>query len=156
LAPGNGVIQVTSTVNADGTTFYQLQLVNFDIFNGSSAGNLPSTTRFRASPTQTSFGGIASTANPDGTYKLSSYFDIWTDYSNDGGKTWVPANEPFHVILAPAAAEQKFPTSDYPASGSKYASQAEDQRNFGSAIRIKNVRFDGFSSSTTLPALGQP
>src|SRR5205814_171456 len=37
---------------------------------------------------------------PDGTYAISSFFDIFTEVSTDGGQSWLPSQSlPAHMAL---------------------------------------------------------
>ena len=84
-----------------GRTTYQTEVTQLDI----TGGDLPAGVRIRESPTKESKGGISSLAGgggggAGGGAAISSFFDIFTEISTDGGATWQPAtNGPVHEEL---------------------------------------------------------
>lgn len=56
----------------------------------------------RESPTRASTGRYSFTPLSGGTYRIDSFFDIFTELSLDGGQTWIPADGPAHFSLVPA------------------------------------------------------
>jgi hypothetical protein len=64
---------------------YDTQMERLDI----SGGTLPPGVEFRIDPTTPSTG--QTTIDGTGPYMISSFFDIFTDISLDGGNTWTPA-----------------------------------------------------------------
>ena len=65
--------------------------------SGTPAG---SSVMLRESPTRASTGRVRVCTCPDG-YMVSSFFDIFTEISLDGGQSWLPASAPMHVSLLP-------------------------------------------------------
>src|SRR5262249_29985455 len=63
-------------------------------------GGLPGGVRIRESPTLQSLGKVAIQAQPDGTFKIDSFFDVFVDLSTDSGATWCPATNYHKVKLA--------------------------------------------------------
>jgi len=61
-------------------------------FLGAGCGPLAS----RESPTLASTGETRITPSPGG-FMISSFFDVFTELSLDGGKTWSPASQPGHM-----------------------------------------------------------
>jgi hypothetical protein len=53
----------------------------------------------RESPSRASPGYSRVRPLQDGTFAISSFFDIWTEVSLDGGDTWMPSRKPTHVEL---------------------------------------------------------
>jgi len=59
----------------------------------------------RESPTLASIGQTSITDNGDGTYQISSFFDVFTELTIDGGITWYPdQNGPARMTLIPEPA----------------------------------------------------
>src|SRR5439155_16269437 len=52
---------------------------------------LPNGILIRESPTLPSRGGTAIDQLSDGSYRIGSFFDIFTEVSTDGGQSWTPA-----------------------------------------------------------------
>jgi hypothetical protein len=57
----------------------------------------------RESPTRRSQGltQIGTSPNLSRPYNVSSFFDVWTELSLDGGQTWAGSDEAAHVTLNP-------------------------------------------------------
>ncbi|MCX5683195.1 MAG: hypothetical protein NT049_05860, partial [Planctomycetota bacterium] len=56
-----------------------------------SGGSLPLGIMIRESPTRASLGTATDAALTGGGHRLSSFFDLYTELSVDGGNTWLPA-----------------------------------------------------------------
>jgi hypothetical protein len=69
------------------------------------AGQAPGLPPFmiRESPTRKSEGltRIGTSPNLSRPYNVSSFFDVFTELSLDGGQTWAPASEAAHMVLQP-------------------------------------------------------
>jgi hypothetical protein len=55
----------------------------------------------RIDPTQPSTGQTTITPLGGGNYNITSFFDVFTDLSLDGGNTWIPSTGSAQVILMP-------------------------------------------------------
>src|SRR6266478_3212356 len=75
-----------------------------------SGSGLPQGFMLRESPTLQSQGGTAIKRLADGTYQISSFFDIFPEVSLDSGTSWMPAQAPTHVELQCNAPEQNEPS----------------------------------------------
>ena len=87
-APANVSVQVNSRSDLDNgsTRFFDTEMLQLDL----SGGNLPGGIMVRESPTMASLGRTS--VRTDGTgYQISSFFDIFTEVSLDGGNTWSPS-----------------------------------------------------------------
>jgi hypothetical protein len=58
----------------------------------------------RESPTLASTGQTTITLEPGGTYRIDSFFDVFTELSLDGGTTWAQGVGPVPVALMGLAA----------------------------------------------------
>jgi len=56
-----------------------------------SGGSLPSGFMIRESPTHASLGTATDAALVSGNHRISSFFDVFTELSIDGGQSWLPA-----------------------------------------------------------------
>jgi hypothetical protein len=72
---------------------FNTEMLMLDVFDG----GVP---LLRESPTLTSPGVTDVADNGNGTFTISSFFDIFLELSPDGGQTWIPADGPTHVTLA--------------------------------------------------------
>jgi T5SS/PEP-CTERM-associated repeat protein len=56
-----------------------------------SGGSLPSGFLIRESPIRASLGTATDAALVSGSHRISSFFDVFTELSTDGGQSWLPA-----------------------------------------------------------------
>ncbi|HEY2951519.1 MAG TPA: hypothetical protein VGK40_02995, partial [Verrucomicrobiae bacterium] len=115
-------VRMTHTGDAQGPypqpwKFFDTEMLQLDI----SGGNLPGGLMIRVSPTRPSR-GQATVQQVDGGYRLSSFFDLWTDVSIDGGATWAPAVNPQRVSLDARAPEIKVAAPNLTPANSAYVS----------------------------------
>lgn len=77
-------------------------------------GGLPPGVIIRESPSRQSLGKSSSIAQPDGTYRVSSFFDIFTEISSDGGTTWEPTDEPMRLRVLPTVNKIESSVATFP------------------------------------------
>ena len=77
-----------------GDEVFQTEMLQLDL----SGGNLPPNVRLRESPTLASIGQTTITPAAGG-FMVSSFFDVFTEISLDGGNTWSPSSTPGHMEL---------------------------------------------------------
>ena len=101
-------------VHDDGASrYYDTEMYQLDVPSGSSASVM-----LRESPTRASTGRVSSTLMSDGKFHVSSFFDIFTEISLDGGATWSPSTSPTHIELTTATPSSRpVITSISPSSG---------------------------------------
>jgi hypothetical protein len=110
----------------------------------------------RESPTLPSKGGTQIDAQPDGSYRVSSFFDIFTEVSLDGGNTWSPTtNGPVRMELTPQAIEVPAPTPFLPITNAPYISPAQWHALYQNGIIITNVTHRAFTQTQPPPPPGQ-
>jgi hypothetical protein len=80
--------------------FFDTELLQLDI----SGGNLPAGVLIRESPTIPSLGQTAIRDIGGGQFQISSFFDVFTELSLDGGQTWIPSNGSVTMQLVPEPA----------------------------------------------------
>src|SRR5262249_25431390 len=78
---------------------------------------LPGGVMIRESPTRASLGRTSIEPNPDGTYRIGSFFDVFTEISLDGGANWTPATAPATVVTEPGPPPITLPTPLLPPDG---------------------------------------
>ncbi|MSU62609.1 MAG: hypothetical protein EXS31_09455 [Pedosphaera sp.] len=76
---------------------YNTEMLSLDI----AGGNLPPNIKLRESPTLPSTGRTTIESLPGGQFGISSFFDIFTEISLDGGQSWSPAQSPLRLELQP-------------------------------------------------------
>ena len=116
---------------------------------------LPSGIMIRESPTEPSRGQTEMIVQPDGTYMISSFFDIFTELSLDGGATWsATTNGPVRMQLTTPAVEVVKPTSNLPPPGGAYVSPAQWHALYANGIIITNASHDRFLQTQPPPTNG--
>jgi hypothetical protein len=95
-ASGNVTVRVDSTGDVGNTRSFDTEMLQLDIFGG----NLPPGVMIRESPTLTSMGETTITDVGGGEFSITSFFDIFTELSVDGGQTWMPAQTGPHTVVA--------------------------------------------------------
>src|SRR6185503_10251581 len=90
----NCTVAVTATGTLNGEQLFSTEMLQLDL----SGGTLPPQLRIRESPTRHSYGETRMSQSPDG-YEISSFFDVFTELSTDGGNTWLQATNPGHMEL---------------------------------------------------------
>ena len=144
----NVTVQVTHGLDNNGVSFYNTEMLQLDL-NGSAF-------MLRESPTLQSTG--QTTVRPVlGGYMISSFFDIFTEVSLDGGNTWTPANGPGHVEMRPDPKQvtpAPEPTPLLPPPNDHYVSPAQWHALYAQGIVIKNVSHRLFTGSLLPPAPG--
>ena len=109
----------------------------------------------RASQTEPSRGGTQMDAQPDGTFRISSFFDIFTEVSLDGGKTWSPpTNGPVRMQLTSEAPEVPNGSPNLPLQNSSYVSPAQWHAAYANGIYISNVTHRAFTQNYPPPPAG--
>src|SRR5436190_7909445 len=98
-APAAVTVKVDSTSDVGSSRFFDTEMLQLDI----SGGTLPAGVMFRESPTKASLGRTSVRQDPaTGQNYISSFFDVFTELSTDGGASWSPqTNHSGDVSLPP-------------------------------------------------------
>jgi hypothetical protein len=98
-APANVTFHIVSGIDSGSTRNFDTEIYQLDV----SGGSLPMDIMIRESPTHASVGHTSIRNNGDGTYTISSFFDVYTEISLDGGVDWCPSSVPAaHIVLDPS------------------------------------------------------
>jgi hypothetical protein len=132
-----------------GDTIYDTALTSLSL-------NLPGGMMVRSSQSEPSRGEVEVDAQPDGTYQVTSFFDVFTELSLDGGNTWSPATSaPVRLVLTTPAAEVVEPTPNLPPLAGEYiGSPAQWFAFYANGIIITNASLDQFTQTQSPPAPG--
>ncbi|MCX6894564.1 MAG: HYR domain-containing protein, partial [Verrucomicrobia bacterium] len=150
-ATASVVVRVTHSSDAGGTQFFDTEMLSLNI----SGGGLPPGVMLRESPTLVSPGQTTIRSVPDG-YMISSFFDVFTELSLDGGATWTPAGSAMALDLA-GNVVNSVPSANMPSAGGQYRNNQNapcSPLTFGGGRQIRNIREYNFSTSYAPPALG--
>jgi hypothetical protein len=103
LVSGNAqvMVQVTlASVNGP-VSLFNTQITQLNVSNFAGNPNI----FIRIDPGTPSVGQTTETNLGGGNFQISSFFDIFTDLSVDGGATWTPATGSTHMTLGPTTPE---------------------------------------------------
>jgi hypothetical protein len=149
----NVTVHVTHSSDSVSTNFFDTEMLQLDI----TGGSLPAGMKLRESPTLQSTGQTTVRSVPGG-FMISSFFDIWTELSTDGGLSWQPAQQPGHVEMRPDPAAQGIvvsqPTTLLPPPNDKYVSPEQWHALYAQGIVIKDVSHKLFTTSMPSPNSG--
>jgi PEP-CTERM motif-containing protein len=98
----HGTIEVFSDSGSQGESIlgrYVTEILQLDVIFGTGLGRTD--VRLRESPTLTSTGVTTIAPQSDGTFRIDSFFDVFTELSVDGGQSWIPASGPIHLASTP-------------------------------------------------------
>lgn len=84
------MMKVTFVSSTGATRIFDTEMLQLDL----AGGTLPSGVVLRESPTKVSSGQTAFTDIGGGLFRMSSFFDIYSEFSNDAGMSWLPNNQP--------------------------------------------------------------
>jgi hypothetical protein len=140
----------TSPSVSSAPTLYDTEMTQLDVTG------LPNGLLIRESPTLPSRGGTAIDRLSDGSYRIGSFFDIFTEISTDGGQSWSPAQSaPGGVQLQTKSPEQAETNPDLPPKGSAYTSPNTWHALYANGVIISNVSHERFTQSFPPPNSGQ-
>ena len=95
-APAMVTVRVTlSGHEPHGMRVFDTEMLQLDI----SGGTLPVGVMLRESPTLPSLGMTTTRHYPGGNFAISSFFDVFTELSLDGGQTWYPGTDESGAIV---------------------------------------------------------
>jgi hypothetical protein len=150
-APATVALTLQS-INPGPPGLYDTEMLQLDLSFPLGASSV----RLRESPTLPSYGETSLQQAADGTFRISSFFDVFTELSLDGGQTWQPAtNGPTHVELQPSAASIKVAVSNMPPTNGQFSIPGPLQYfAAGSGIVISNFAIPTLGPSQPLPPPG--
>ncbi|HWX21576.1 MAG TPA: hypothetical protein VN578_16865 [Candidatus Binatia bacterium] len=140
-------------VNPGPPTIWDTQMTQLDII----VTGLQKPIMIRQSPTLPSYGETAVQQTSDGSFRIDSFFDIFTELSLDGGNTWQPpTNGPAHVELQRAAILNKFNVPNMPPTNGQYSAPGPIHYTIGtSGVVLSNLALQNMLPSQPLPPPGQ-
>ena len=155
-APATMTISTRCAREFQGRSTYDTEMTQLD----SAGGDLPVGVMIRESPTKASQGGSSALAGgggggAGGGAAISSFFDIFTEVSTDGGSSWASAtNGPAHEELQRIAQANTFSDYLFPQPNGQYVCQQGWMAYFASGIVISNFVNQSFTSAITPPLPG--
>jgi len=150
-APAQVTVNLQPVGGSGGVQVYNTEILQLD----ASGGTLPQGVQIRASRSSHSSGQTTVSIEHEG-FLVSSFFDVFTDVSLDGGRTWSASTQAGHMEMRgdptqiPALPE---PTSLVPPPGDEYLMPTQTVVAFASGIVLKDVR-DKFFTQSLDPLMG--
>jgi hypothetical protein len=145
----NVTVQVTSRddLDSNGTRIFDTEMTQLDI----SGGNLPGI-MIRESPSKQSLGRTSIRPDNNGGFHVSSFFDVFTEVSTDGGNTWSPSTTP-PAMMSPRLAAHKriFPNPNLPPTNGQYISPKAWHAYYANGVIISNVTHRRFLANFQPP-----
>jgi hypothetical protein len=148
-ATGTASVQITRSADDGDTRTYDMEMLSLDL-TGSSGGQL---LRLRESPTKASLGHTTVRQNAGG-YLISSFFDIWTEISDDGGATWSEAAESLHVTQTFFPDEHAFASDNFPPPGIYKGVPECAVTAFDNGAQLQRYSFFDIFTDRALPPMG--
>ena len=102
--PASGTALTTIQESGPTSGTFNTEMTQLDL-SGTSANPLVPFLKLRESPTSASTGQTTITPAGGGEFRVSSFFDIFTELSIDGGNTWTPNSAPGGFARADATPE---------------------------------------------------
>ena len=169
IADTNGLWQCTDSIATNAAGYYRTatqtnppdfrlfdaELLSLDIFGG----GLPPVMRIRESPTLQTLGITRIRPEPDGSFTICSFFDVFTELSMDNGMTWSPAtNGSTPLILVGGAPPNEFPTNTLPPLAGQYITPPDWPQFYppplGPIIVIQDITLHSFTMTFPPPPPG--
>ncbi len=154
--PSTLTIETRHVREFQGRTTYETEVTQYDV----AGGDLPLGVMIRESPTRASKGGTSSLAGgggggAGGGAAISSFFDIFTEVSTDGGGSWASAtNGPAHEELQRIAPANTYGSNLFPQLSGQYVCRKLWMAYFANGIVITNFVNRAFTQGITPPAPG--
>ena len=155
-APVTMTFTITHSRDFAGRDTYETEVIQVDI----AGGDLPSGVFIRESPTEPSRGGVsmvpgAAGIGSGGGDAISSFFDIFTEVTTDGGMTWAPAtNGPAHMELQRIAPVNAFPNNLFPSPSGRYTTSGMWFAYYPSGAVITSLTISEFTGAILPPLPG--
>jgi hypothetical protein len=121
-----------------------------------SGPSMPAGIRLRESPTLASTGQTTIRSNATGGFYVSSFFDVFTEISLDGGSTWHPASGGSQLVLNAEpiiSPELVFASNNLPPHG-HIVSPRDVATDYTNGRSIRNLDLSAFMPQASPPALG--
>jgi hypothetical protein len=137
-------------IHAGSKRLYDAEITQLDI----SGGVLPGGVLIRESPTLASRGRIPvrnlGSSGEDGV-AISSFFDVFTEISLDGGSTWTPASKPVCLDFSSSPPSVSAASNNFPPDGMDFTPSSYGVTTFENGVTIRNLELRRFGINETMP-----
>jgi hypothetical protein len=137
-------VTINKIADSTGVVLYETEVISMNFSSGGGA-------MIRESPTKKSVGKIIVEQLASG-YMISSFFDIFTEVSLDGGSSWSPSDNLLNIDLIYPSAYPFATNLMMPLTG--YRTNSGDEISFASIFKIRSLVLNNFTSSFAPPVLG--
>ena len=150
-----GYYRTATQTNPPDFRLFDAELLSLDIFGG----GLPPVMRVRESPTLQSLGVTRIRPEPDGSFTICSFFDVFTELSMNNGISWSPAtNGAIPLILVGGTPPNRFPADTLPPLAGQYITPPDWPQFYpqpvGPIIAIREITLHGFTMTSPPPPPG--
>ena len=155
-APATMTVSWSNVRGFQGRSTYDTEVTQLDV----AGGDLPVGVMIRESPTKASKGGTSQLAGgggggAGGGAAISSFFDIFTEVSTDGGASWNPAtNGPAHMETRRIAPVYTYTNNLFPPLAGQYYCPQQWFAYYANGIVITNFLNHAFTAAITPPLPG--
>ncbi|MDP2209918.1 MAG: FG-GAP-like repeat-containing protein [Bacteroidota bacterium] len=139
-------IRLSHVADVGGTRGFDTEMLMMNL----SGGTLPGGVMVRESPTRASTGRTSVRTTPSG-YMFSSFFDIFTEISLDGGATWTPASEPVSLDFSSSPPSISVATNNFPPDGMDFTPPSYGVTTFENGAMIRNTVLRRIGISEPMP-----
>ncbi len=147
-------VHIARTWDEGASQVFDTEMLSLDI----SGGTLPPGVMLRESPTRASSGKLKMQPGGGGGALISSFFDVFTELSLDGGMTWSPSEDADQIQLAfdPTKIPPiESPEPNLPPRNDVFTGPAGHHLSYGDGIIIRDVRHRYPTQSLPPPAPGE-
>ncbi|MBI5476085.1 MAG: VCBS repeat-containing protein [Ignavibacteriales bacterium] len=115
-----------------------------------SGGTLPGGVMVRESPSKASLGRTSVRTMPSG-FMMSSFFDVFTEVSLDGGATWTSASEAVCLDFSSSPPSVSVASNNFPPDGMDFTPSSYGTTTFENGVMIRNMELRRFGIGQTMP-----
>jgi hypothetical protein len=149
-ANGEMQIRLSHVADVGGTRVFDTEMIMMNLYGGT----LPGGVMVRESPTLQSKGRLKiiniGSSGEDGV-SVSSFFDIFTEISLDGGATWTPASEAVSLDFSSSPPSISVATNNFPPEGMDFRPSSYGTTTFENGVMIRNIELRRFGVGLPMP-----
>jgi hypothetical protein len=145
-ATGEMQIQLSHVADVGDTRIFDTEMLQMNI----SGGTLPPSVMIRESPTRVSTGRTSIRTTASG-HMISSFFDVFTEISLDGGSTWTPSTEMLSLDFSSSPPSVSVASNNFPPEGMDFTPPSYGTTTFENGAMIRNMELRRIGINETMP-----
>ncbi len=147
-ATGEMQVHLSHVADVGGTRVFDTEMLMMNL----SGGTLPPGVMVRESPSKASLGRTSLRSIPENSrFKISSFFDVFTEISLDGGATWSPASEPVCLDFSSSPPSISAATNNFPPDGMDFTPASYGVTTFENGAMIRNMELRRIGINEPMP-----